>query len=322
MPIISIIVPVYNVEKYLKRCIESILNQTFKNFELLLLDDGSTDSSGSICDKYAKKDNRIIVKHKKNQGVSATRNLGIDIAKGEYITFVDSDDWIENDYLEKMYLKINEMNVPLLITGHIEERNGIVKNTFILDRERIYTRTDIQLEFLKQEKFMWTVGDKIYNLKLIKNFRFDTELKIAEDMYFLWNVLKIINKVGYIPLYKYHYDKSASSTTSTPFSLKWMDSLKVKKKIYEDCKNISKKHKILSKMVYIGELSGLAKKAILSPKYNTKRLILYLQYYIRKNFLYCIFYPESRVMTFRQRLGIMYFLLPYKMCLKFKSFLK
>ena len=229
MPIISIIVPVYNVEKYLKRCIESILNQTFKNFELLLLDDGSTDSSGSICDKYAKKDNRIIVKHKKNQGVSATRNLGIDIAKGEYITFVDSDDWIENDYLEKMYLKINEMNVPLLITGHIEERNGIVKNTFILDRERIYTRTDIQLEFLKQEKFMWTVGDKIYNLKLIKNFRFDTELKIAEDMYFLWNVLKIINKVGYIPLYKYHYDKSASSTTSTPFSLKWMDSLKVKK---------------------------------------------------------------------------------------------
>ena len=130
---ITVIVPIYNVEKYLKRCIESILNQTFKDFELLLLNDGSTDSSGKICDIYASKDNRIVVRHKKNQGVSTTRNLGIDIAKGEYITFIDSDDWIEKDYLEKMYSKIKEMNVPLLITGYIEERNGIVKNTFIPD---------------------------------------------------------------------------------------------------------------------------------------------------------------------------------------------
>ncbi|WP_346687337.1 glycosyltransferase family 2 protein [Megamonas hypermegale] len=322
MPIISIIVPVYNVEKYLKRCIESMLNQTFKDFELLLLDDGSTDSSGSICDKYAKKDTRIIVKHKKNQGVSATRNLGIDIAKGEYIAFVDSDDWIENDYLEKMYLKINEMNVPLLITGHIEERNGIVKNTFIPDEEKVYTRTDIQLEFLKQEKFMWTVYDKLYLKKIINEIRFDSKLKIAEDMYFLWNILKKINTVGYMPLYKYHYDRGASTTISSPFSLKWIDCIKVKKKIYEDCINISQKHKILSKLMYIGELGGLARKAMLSSEYNTKRLILYLQHYIRKNFLYCIFYPKSRAITFRQRLGIIYFLMPYKICLKFKSFLK
>lgn len=319
---ITVIVPIYNVEKYLKRCIESILNQTFKDFELLLLNDGSTDSSGKICDIYASKDNRIVVRHKKNQGVSTTRNLGIDIAKGEYITFIDSDDWIEKDYLEKMYSKIKEMNVPLLITGYIEERNGIVKNTFIPDEEKVYTKIDIQLEFLKQEKFMWTVYDKLFLKKIINGVRFDIKLKIAEDMYFFWNVLKTVDKVGYMPLYKYHYDRGASSTISSPFSLKWIDCIKVKKKIYEDCINISQKHKLLSKMIYIGELGGLAKKAILSSKYNTKRLILYLQYNIRKNCIYCVFYPKSRAMTFRQRLGIIYFLLPYKMCLKFKSFLK
>ena len=266
---ITVIVPVYNVEKYLDRCIKSILNQTFADFELLLLDDGSTDLSGNICDKYAKKDNRIIVKHKKNQGVSATRNLGIDIAKGKYIVFIDSDDWVEIDYLEKMYLKIEEMKVPLLITGHVEDKNNITTNPFIPNKEKIYKRKEIQLEFLKQEKFMWTIYDKMFSRELISEKRFDDTLKIAEDMYFLWNILKKTNNIGYMPLYKYHYDTSASSTMTSPFSLKWIGCIKVKKKIYDDCKNISFKHKILAKMIYIGELGGLARKAILSQKYNS-----------------------------------------------------
>lgn len=103
IPQISVIVPVYNVEKYLSRCIESILSQTFTDFELLLIDDGSTDRSGEICDEYAKKDTRIRVFHTKNRGVSAARNLGLDNAKGEWISFVDSDDWVENDYLKSLF---------------------------------------------------------------------------------------------------------------------------------------------------------------------------------------------------------------------------
>ena len=322
MHVISVIVPVYNVEKYLDRCVKSILNQTFTDFELLLLDDGSTDFSGNICDKYAEKDSRIIVKHKKNQGVSATRNLGIDIAKGKYIVFIDSDDWIEIDYLEKMYLKIEEMKVPLLITGHVENRNNITVNPFISNKEKVYKRKEIQLEFLKQEKFMWTIYDKIFSRKLIGEKRFDDTLKIAEDMYFLWNILKKTEDVGYVPLYKYHYDTSASTTMTSPFSLKWIGCIKVKKKIYDDCKSISLKHKILAKMIYTGELGGLARKAILSPRYNTKKLIFYLQYKIRRNFIYCFFYPGSRAITLRQRLGIIYFLLPYNLCNALKNFLK
>lgn len=322
MPIISIIVPVYNVEKYLDRCIKSILDQTFTNFELLLINDGSTDSSGKICDMYAQKDNRIIVRHKKNQGVSVARNLGIDLSKGKYIVFIDSDDWIEKKYLEEMYSKVVEMKVSLLITGYVEDKNGVTKNPFKISQERIYDKKNIQLEFLKQEKFMWTIYDKFFSKDLIGDNRFDNKLKIAEDMYFFWNVLKKVDNVGYMPLYKYHYDISASATITSPFSLKWLGCIKVKKMIYNDCKSISLKHKFLAKMIYLGELGGIARKAILSSNYNTKRLIIYLQYKIRKNFLYCLLSPITRVITLRQRLGLIYFLFPYNLCCKWKSLLK
>lgn len=102
-PIFSIIVPVYNVERYLRKCIESILNQSFANFELLLVDDGSTDNSGRICDEYANGDSRIKVIHKVNEGVSIARNTGINMATGALVTFIDSDDWIEDDYLQTIF---------------------------------------------------------------------------------------------------------------------------------------------------------------------------------------------------------------------------
>ena len=101
--LISVIVPVYNTEKYLDRCIQSILSQTYSNIEILLIDDGSTDSSGAICDKYAEQDSRVRVFHKANGGVSSARNMGLDKAKGTWFTFVDSDDWIDMDMYEQMY---------------------------------------------------------------------------------------------------------------------------------------------------------------------------------------------------------------------------
>lgn len=102
-PLISIIIPVYKAEKYLHCCVDSVLAQSFTNFELILIDDGSPDNSGTICDEYAKQDRRIKVFHQENQGVSAARNLGIEQAKGEWIAFIDSDDWVENTMYEEMY---------------------------------------------------------------------------------------------------------------------------------------------------------------------------------------------------------------------------
>ena len=112
-PKISIIVPVYKVEKYIHKCIDSILNQTFKDFELILVDDGSPDNCGKICDEYAKKDSRVIVIHKENGGLSSARNSGLDIARGDYIGFVDSDDYIENDMYELLYNLCEENNCDI-----------------------------------------------------------------------------------------------------------------------------------------------------------------------------------------------------------------
>ena len=132
-PKISVIVPVYNVEQYLPRCIDSILDQTFTDFELLLIDDGSKDKSGEICDNYAKKDSRIRVFHKENGGVSSARNLGLYNAKGKYIAFIDADDWVENEYLRIMY-KHGE-----------EECADIISSDFFLDN------TEIQSLYIKQD---------------------------------------------------------------------------------------------------------------------------------------------------------------------------
>lgn len=117
-PKISVIVPVYNVEKYLHRCIDSILAQTFTDFELLLIDDGSTDGSGAICDEYATKDNRVRVFHKENGGVSSARNLGLDNMRGGYLTFVDSDDWVDSTYLGEL---IEYSDADLVVSDFIVE---------------------------------------------------------------------------------------------------------------------------------------------------------------------------------------------------------
>ena len=101
--LISIIIPIYNVEKYMEKCLNSVVNQTYNNIEIILIDDGSKDKSREICDNYAKKDNRIKVVHKENNGVSSARNTGIDMSKGKYITFIDSDDYIDTDYIETLY---------------------------------------------------------------------------------------------------------------------------------------------------------------------------------------------------------------------------
>ena len=118
MPKISVIVPVYNVENYIEKCIESILSQTYTDFELLLINDGSSDKSGSICDAYVNKDERIRVFHKKNEGVSIARNLGIKRSLGEWICFVDSDDWVENLYLEK-FVENKELDEDTMVSQGI-----------------------------------------------------------------------------------------------------------------------------------------------------------------------------------------------------------
>lgn len=311
---LSIIIPIYNAEKYIQRCIESVINQTLLNWELLLIDDGSTDNSRKICDKYAQSDKRIRVIHKKNGGVSSARNLGIDIAIGEYITFIDSDDWIEKNFLKKAIEYIQNKNISILITGFVFDNDKGTFNIFSGKNDEIFSKEQAQIEFFKQNKFAWTVYDKFYKKDVIKKFRFKTKFKIGEDMLFFWEILNSVEKIGYLPLYQYHYDISASKTMTSNFSMKWFDGIRVKRKIYREIKNSSKELSLLSKITCIVEMMMLAKKAINTSNYNTKRLVVLLQKNIRKNIYIIFLYPRSNIITFRQRLGLVYFSFPYKCC--------
>ena len=116
--LISVILPIYNVEKYLEKCLKSVINQTYKNLEIILVDDGSKDNSPQICDEYAVKDKRIVVIHKSNGGLSDARNAGIEIAKGKYIALIDSDDYVEKDYVQFLYQLIKENNAEMSICSH------------------------------------------------------------------------------------------------------------------------------------------------------------------------------------------------------------
>lgn len=202
-PKISVIVPVYNVERYLPRCLDSILAQTFTDFELLLIDDGSKDNSGHICDEYAKVDNRIRVFHNENRGVSSARNTGLDNACGEWITFIDSDDYVEDNFLEKLFQSTNS---DLKISGYT--------SFGCYNEEKIYCTTFISKneigmclsKFLNDHIFRvpWA---KLFRLNIINNnkLRFDTNLKICEDTIFVQQYLCFIDNLTFISIKSYNY---------------------------------------------------------------------------------------------------------------------
>lgn len=198
-PIISVIVPVYNVEKYLSRCIDSILVQTFTNFELLLIDDGSKDNSGEICNRYAEKDNRVRVFHKKNGGVSSARNLGLLRSRGEWVCFIDSDDQIEYDYLLTYIETVNKYNVDCCITSYKFIYNNNVRGEKYVE-DGLYYKKDIcdLIVYLRNKSLFGIPWNKLFKLKIIKdnNLSFDEDISSYEDEIFVMQYLKYVNSVA------------------------------------------------------------------------------------------------------------------------------
>ena len=182
-PKISVIVPVYNVEKFLTRCIDSILAQTFTDFELLLIDDGSKDKSGEICDEYAAKDSRIRVFHKQNGGVSTARNLGIDKAQGEWVYFVDSDDWIEIETLS-IVQSIDMRKIGIIKFGYYEDFYDGKINIVSDNNERIISDPEEMLNAVGNNKYYGFLWNSFFNRSIIKTLRFDEDLPWMEDHIF------------------------------------------------------------------------------------------------------------------------------------------
>ena len=226
MPEISIIVPVYNVEKYLSKCIDSILNQTFNNFELILVDDGSTDSSIQICDEYRMKDKRIKVIHKQNGGLSSARNAGLDIALGKYIGFVDSDDFIHKNMYQLLYSNLTKYNGDISICRFGRIFDG-EKSTNIEDscNVKVTEMTGYNaLENLYNDKFLDFIvaWNKLYKREIFKDIRYPVG-KIHEDEFIIHRILYESKKVIYIDKILYYYYQRDNSIMGKKFNLKSID---------------------------------------------------------------------------------------------------
>lgn len=210
-PLISIIIPVYNVEQYLGKCLDSVLAQTYKNLEIILVDDGSTDNSGTICDEYKKKDRRIRVIHQINQGVSAARNAGLNIATGSYIGFVDGDDWLELDMYEYLlnlcFLYETEVSVCEFAYQELEYKPLYPKDCCMRTRSWLANRYSSP-----------AVWNKLFARSLIGDIRFNTQVAMGEDSLFCTLVLSRTLNIAYGKEIKYNYFTNNNGATKSSLS--------------------------------------------------------------------------------------------------------
>lgn len=235
--LISIIVPVYNVERYLERCLDSILAQTYANLEIILIDDGSIDQSGKMCDAYAEKDTRIKVVHQRNQGVSAARNSGLKIAEGEFIGFVDPDDWIEHDMYEFLWYAIQSNNAEMAVCGYEDfgEDGHTLQST---NYESGIFDTEENFCFCLHNDSIW---NKLFQREITKHICFDDRFSIGEDCLFLIEICPAIKRSTVVRDVLYHRLIRSDSATQGATIMKHTTSLPVHRQVTEIAKGISRK---------------------------------------------------------------------------------
>lgn len=236
--LVSIIIPVYNVRNYLKDCIDSVINQTYKNIEILLIDDGSVDGSSEICDEYKTLDSRIVVIHKKNGGLSDARNVGIDLCKGDYIYFLDSDDYLEKDAIEILLNSCEYFGKQIALTnyrmfiGEIVEEKNIEKK---YEYEELSTMDSIKTMLLPG-KYDHCACAKMYDRKLWDSIRFPKG-KLYEDLYTIYDIFQISNGCVYCDFPKYNYRTRPDSIMNSPIKYKDLELLDISDMVADKLKN-------------------------------------------------------------------------------------
>lgn len=210
--LISVIIPVYNVEKYLNKCIDSIVNQTYKNLEIILVDDGSLDKSSQLCDEWAKRDNRINVIHKVNGGVSSARNYGLEISKGEYISFVDSDDWVDKNTYQELLCHIKK-DIDFVSFGVLEEYDTETYQILNSNNYQIYKQKQILNHILDDNSVAGYVCNKLFKRSIIGSEKFDETLMSCEDIDFCTRISVMCNSIIHVDAKFYHYRRRNDSMT-------------------------------------------------------------------------------------------------------------
>lgn len=221
-PLISLIIPVYNVEKYLDKCMQSVLAQTYDNFEVILVDDGSTDNSGKMCDEYAKKDNRIKVIHQKNMGLSGARNSALDIMNGDAVTFVDSDDTIDPHMIEYLVSDMEQYDADIVECQIYSVINNVVKAPEYLKATKVCSCEQALLMDLSSKGGSVSACGKLYRKKIFKKHRFELG-RISEDTFAIIGSIRQAEKIIIDHRPMYYYYRRNNSITTTGFNEKTFD---------------------------------------------------------------------------------------------------
>lgn len=286
MPAISLIVPVYKVEPYLRECVDSILAQTFTDFELILIDDGSPDNCGIICDEYAEKDNRIIVIHQKNGGLSAARNAGLDVAKGEYVTFIDSDDVVSPQYLKLLYGQLLNNGCDISICGNIEFTKDYSQIEHVVNGYVTVTGREATKGIYDDKKRAPVMAcGKLYKIKLFDSIRFP-EGRIHEDDYIVPILLYRSEKVCILSSKLYGYRQRDDSIMGKTFSIKRYDGIIAtdhcinyfNEKRDEELVEMASTHKMLLLYLYNAEAKkvGIHNSVPKQYRVNAMKTLIYL----------------------------------------------
>ena len=237
-PLISVIVPVYNVEAYLPRCVDSLLGQSYSNLEILLVDDGSTDGCGALCDAYAARDARVRVIHKQNGGLSDARNAALDVARGEYLSFVDGDDWVSPYYIENLYRALEQAGAELSASCFEEVFEGQPVQSVPVERLEqfeILSREECLKRILYQDGMEVTTPTKLYKRELFDGVRYPVG-KLYEDIPVAYETVRRIHKAARIANCDYYYFQRGNSIQNMAFNPKKLDSVRHCRTLMENVK--------------------------------------------------------------------------------------
>lgn len=214
-PLVSILIPVFNAEQYIRQCLDSVVAQTYRNLQIVLIDDGSKDNSLSICNSYAEKDNRLEVYHQENQGVAATRNHLLEKVMGDYILFVDSDDWIEFEMVEYLVKKAIVNNSSMVVCSMVKNNEDFDST---IQNEEVWEQPKAVLEFLRHVRFNGSLWNKLVATSLLHNVSIPCGISYGEDALFMWNVLQKCNRILVTDKVLYHYRMNDSSLSHQSWS--------------------------------------------------------------------------------------------------------
>ena len=254
MDLVSVIVPVYKVEKYLTRCVKSILEQTYQNLEIILVDDGSPDNSPVICDELAVKFANIKVIHKKNGGISSARNAGIEACSGKYISFIDSDDFVDKEFIGRLYEMIHQYDADLAMVKYREVSTCRVTDTIKKVQETVYKGEDVEKAFLQLKIDSACVG--LYSQAAIADYRFIVG-KTSEDIPFNFEVFRSIQTFVYAPEERYFYFYNNQSLSNGPIDNKKFSYLYYRKDIYDYYRGKDKEKEVIAEALYARAAFGL-----------------------------------------------------------------